>query len=447
MALTIIFFLIYIVIVVIIGIISARKETEEDFMIANRKVAGVQIAATMSAGFFDGATLSIYLAYIYQYGMSATWMFVGVAIGFILLRRFYALTIKKKADEMQVYSMPEYFFKIFGKRTGLMFTCLLVLQYFLLLIVNFIIAGKVLSLIFPIPYYVSVIIGGTVILSYLLLAGFKAVIKTDFFQLIIMFIMSLTVALFLFGQTNIPISEFQPLALGTGNLVGFLLLGCMGIMVAPDLWQRIFAAKDEKNLKRGLGYSAIILPLLAIIISVVGLATKQFFPDISSENALIIGFSNLLPFGLKEFGIVLLYAVALSSSDTITFLVSSIFTRDLKNYTKRYSEESMRKLTRFFMILFILIAVIIAISYQNIIALGLSLGSLALALFPAIIGSFYWKLKEKAVFWSLLLSFLSVIVLFFANAINPQNTAIVLPVSLITLLVMHIRFKRNKAVV
>jgi len=443
MTLSIIFFLIYIAIVVIIGIVSSRKETEEDFMIANRKIAGVQVAATMSAGFFDGATLSIYLAYIYQYGMSAAWMFVGVAIGFILLRRFYAFKIKKKSDELQVYSMPEYFFKIFGKRTGLMFTILLVLQYFLLLIVNFIIAGKVLALIFPIPYYISVIIGGAVILSYLLLAGFKAVIKTDFFQLIIMFIMSLTVAIFLFGKTNIPVSELQPLALGAGNLIGFLLLGCLGIMVAPDLWQRIFATKDGKNLKRGLGYSAIILPLLAIIISVVGLATKQFFPAIVPENALITGFAKLLPFGLKEFGIVLLYAVALSSSDTITFLVSSIFTRDLKNYTKRYSEESMKKLTRFFMILFIVIAVIIAISYQNIIALGLSLGSLALALFPAIIGSFYWKLKEKAVFWSLLLSFLSVIILFIANAVNPQNVAIVLPVSLISLLIMHLRFKRK----
>ena len=37
---------------------------------------------------------------------------------------------------------------------------------------------------------------------------------------------------------------------------------------------------------------------------------------------------------------VLLYAVALSSSDTVTFVVSSIFTRDIKNYSKKYSEES-----------------------------------------------------------------------------------------------------------
>ncbi|MCX6702565.1 MAG: sodium:solute symporter family protein [Candidatus Wolfebacteria bacterium] len=446
MALTILSFSIYIAVVVIIGIISSRKETEEDFMIANRKVSGVQVAATMSAGFFDGATLSIYLAYIYLYGMSATWLFIGLAIGFILLRKYYALIIKRKADEAQAYTMPEYFFKIFGKRNGLMFSFLLVFQYFLLMIVNFIIAGKVLSLIFPLPYYVSVAIGGGVILTYLLLAGFKAVIKTDFFQLMIMFIMSLTVAIFLFGRTTIPMSEFNPIALGFGNLIGFLLLGSIGILVAPDLWQRIFATKDEANLKRGLGYSAIILPLLAIIISIVGLATKQFFPNIAPEDALITGFSRLLPFGLKEFGMVLLYAVALSSSDTITFMISSIFTRDLKNYTKRYSEESMKKLTRFFMLFFVAVTVIVAIFYQNIIALGLSMGSLSLALFPAILGSFYWKLNERAVFWSLFLSFVSVIVIFVADKVNPQNAAISLPVAMIALIVLQKVFNRNNQI-
>ncbi|MCX6762542.1 MAG: sodium:solute symporter family protein [Candidatus Moranbacteria bacterium] len=443
MSLTILFFSIYIAVVVIIGLIYSRKETEEDFMIADRKVAGIQVAATMSAGFFDGAVLSIYLAYIYQYGISAAWLFVGLALGFLLLRGQYAKIIKRKSDEMKAYTMAEYFYKIFGKKNGLMFSFILVLQYFLLLIVNLVIAGKVLALIFGVPYSLSVIIGGVVILSYLLLAGFKAVIKTDFFQLVIMFVMSLTVAIFLFGKTNIPVSEFNPIGIGLGNIIGFLLLGSIGIMVAPDLWQRIFAARDETNLKRGLGYSAIILPLLAIIISIVGLTTKQFFPHIVPEDALITGFSKLLPIGLKEFGMVLLYAVALSSSDTITFMVSSIITRDLKNYTAKFGDESMKKLTRFFMLLFVAIGVIIGIYYQNIIALGLSLGSLSLSLFPIILGSFYWTLNKKAVFWSLILAILSVVVLFVGNALNPQNTAVVLPVAIVALFILQKFFKKR----
>src|SRR3989344_3582268 len=428
MTLTILFFLIYLAVIIIISVLSARKESEEDFMIADRKVEGIQVAATMSAGFFDGATLSIYVAYLYLYGFSAIWLFVGIALGFVFVRK-YAHKIKQKADELRVYSMPEYFFKILGKRNGLMFSFFLVLQFFLLLIVNLIISGKVLSTIFPIPYFLAVIIGGAIILTYLLLAGFKAVVRTDFFQLTIMFVMSLSVAVFLFGTTSIPISEFSLGTLGVGNIIGFLILAGFGIMVAPDLWQRIFATKDEKNLKRGLAYSALVLLILGIVISIVGLATKQFFPNILPEDALVTGFSNLLLFGLILFGMVLLYAVALSSSYAVSFVVSSIFTRDLKNYSQKYSAESMKKLTRFFMIIFIILASLIAIFYQNILALGFSLASLNLALFPVVFGSLYWKLKQRAVFWSLALSFASVAALFAAAVLTPETAVVSLPVS------------------
>lgn len=440
MELSALFFLSYIAIVVIIGIISARKESEDDFMIAERKVQGVQVAATMSAGYFDGATTAIYIAYVYQYGFSAIWMFVGIAFGFLLFRK-YAWKIKQKADELKVYSMSEYFFRVLGKKNGLMFSFFLVVQFFLLLIVNLIISGKILSVIFPIPYFLAVLIGGVIVLTYLLLAGFKAVIRTDFFQLIIMFVMCLSVGIFLLGKTNIPISEFNLGTLGLGNIIGFVVLSTFGLMVQPDLWQRVFATKDEKNLKRGLNYSIFILLALGIIISIVGLATKQFFPNIVPEDALVTGFSNLLPFGLKEFGMVLLYAVALSSSDTVTFVVSSIFTRDLKNYTQKYKEESMKKLTRFFMVLFISLAALIAIFYQNILSLGFSLASLSLALFPVVFGSLYWTLKRRAVFWSLVLGFLSVLALFLTNQLNPENAIISLPVVLFSLLILQRIFK------
>src|SRR3989344_5564607 len=436
MELSIFFFLLYIAVVVVIGIVSSRKETEDDFMIAERKVHGIQLAATMSASSFDGATLALYLAYVYQYGFSAIWLFIGIAIGFIFVRK-YAWRIKQRADELKVYSMPEYFFRVLGKKNGLMFSLFIVIQFFLLLTVNFIISGKVLAAIFPIPYYLAVLIGGLIILTYLLLAGFKAVVRTDFFQMIIMFVMTLSVGIFLFGKTEIPVAEFNLGTLGVGNILGFLILAGVGIMATPDLWQRIFATKDEKNLRRGLNYSAVLLLILGVVISIVGLATKQFFPSIAPEDALVTGFSHLLPFGFKEFGMVLLYAVALSSSDTATFVISSIFTRDLKNYSQKYSEEPMKKLTRFFMILFIALAVLVGIFYQNILALGFSLASLGLALFPVIFGSLYFKLKQRAVFWSLILGFLSIVVLFAGNQLNPETAVISLPVVLFSLLIFQ----------
>lgn len=442
MGLSALFFLLYLAIVIIIGIVASRKETEEGFMIAERNVHGVQLAATMSAGFFDGATLAVYLAYIYQFGLSAIWLFLGFACGFLVLRRF-APEIKRRADELKVYSFSEYFYRTIGRRSGLMFSVFIVLAFYLLLIINLIVSGKVLSAIFPIPYVLSVAIGSCIILTYLLLAGFKAVVKTDFFQLLIMIVMSLTTALYLFSRTSIPAADLALTTLGAGNLIAFFIIGLLSIIVSPDLWQRIFASRDEQTLKNGLRTAAIIIPLVALVVSIMGLATKQFFPAIVPEDALVTGFSQLLPLGLKEFGMVLLYAVSLSSSDTITFVISSIFTRDLQNYVPRYSEESMRALTRTFMVFLLTLAIFISIAYQNILKLGFALASIAIALSPAIFASFYLKLHDRAVSWSLALSLGSVLLLILLDALNPETALISLPVAFFSLIILQPVFRKE----
>ena len=96
------------------------------------------------------------------------------------------------------------------------------------------------------------------------------------------------------------------------------------------------------------------------------------------------------------------------------------------------------------MLFFVIVTIVIAISYQNIIALGLSMGSLSLTLFPVIIGSFYWELNKRAVFWSLLLSFTSVIIIFIADKVNPQNSMISLPIALVTLIILQKIFNQKK---
>lgn len=62
--------------------------------------------------------------------------------------------------------------------------------------------------------------------------------------------MSVMVGIFLMTKTHIPITQLDLGTMGISNTVGFLVILGFGIMVAPDLWQRIFATKDEKNLRR-----------------------------------------------------------------------------------------------------------------------------------------------------------------------------------------------------
>jgi SSS family solute:Na+ symporter len=441
------FFLVYVAVSVVIGVVASRRETEEDFMIAGRRVRGVLLMASMAAGWFDGVTLSIYMAYVYAFGVPAISLFIGIAFGFLLFRHL-APRFKRIADEHGVYTMPEYFFRILGRRNGIMFSVFLVTQFFGYLVINFILAGKVLAHVFPfLGHGAAVIVGGVIILVYLLLAGFQAVVRTDFYQLLIMVLMTVIVATVLGGQVHVGASEFDFGKMGAGNIIGFLVIAGFGVLVAPDIWQRLIAAKDERELRRGLGYTALVLPLLALVITVAGFATKQNMPGIAAEDALVQGFSGLLPFGVRELGMVLLYAVSLSSSDTVVFVVSSIITRDLKNYTTRFGEESMVRLTRIGMLVFVLGAAAVAISYQEIIQIALSLGSLNLALFPVVFASLFWKLNEGAVFWSLVLVACGVAGLSMSGSLDPETAASSLPMGLGALLLCQfvVRVRRRVA--
>jgi solute:Na+ symporter, SSS family len=444
LVLAILFFLAYVAISIFIGIVSSRRETEEDFMIAGRKVRGIQMMATMAAGWFDGVTLATFIAYVYLYGFPALSLFIGIGGGFLLFR-FFASRIKRTADKLKVYSMPEFFSILLGKKNGILFSVFIIIQFAGYLLINFILSGKVLAQLFPsLPYPFAVAVGGVIILIYLLLAGFKAVVRTDFYQLLIMIVMTLLAATFLVGRTSVTSADFDLGRIGAGNIIGFLAIAGFGVMVAPDIWQRVFAAQDEVTLKKGLAYTALILPALAVIIAVVGLATKQALPGIQAEDALVRAFTTLFPLGIKEFALVLLYAVALSSSDTVTFVISSILTRDLKNYAPNFSDQSMTQLTRIIMCILVIAAVLVAASYQNIIQIILSLGSLNLALFPVVFGTLFWQLKKNAVFWSLVVTLGTVAILSLTKSLTPETAVLSLPVASVALIVFQLLFKGSR---
>ena len=100
--------------------------------------------------------------------------------------------------------MAEYFYQLLGKKNGIMFSVFLITQFFGYLIANFVVSGKVLFHLFPfLSYPVAVMMGAIIILTYLILAGFKAVVRTDFYQLVIMVVMTLMVGMFFFGKVEI----------------------------------------------------------------------------------------------------------------------------------------------------------------------------------------------------------------------------------------------------
>jgi Na+/proline symporter len=250
---------------------------------------------------------------------------------------------------------------------------------------------------------------------------------------------------FVWNKFTFSAGDLSLFNMSSADTVAFVLLGGLIVLPDPGLWQRVIAGKDTPSVRKGLAWGALPLCVLGAVISVMGLACRQRFPGIQPQEALVLGFSSLLPWGVKEFGMVMLYAVALSSTDTLTFVISSQFTRDLQNYCPRFGGESMRRLTRVFMVLCLAFAAGVAILNQNIIAIGLTYAGVLVALVPVIIGSTYWRLNPDAAFWSLTLGLATVFILLMLDAVTPQNITLCLPVALVALIVLQLVLRQRKS--
>lgn len=432
--------LVYFFVLVFLGFVSSRKQTGEGFLIADRKLNCWNLIATICASFLGGGVLIAFTAYVYQFGLSAIWFFTGISAGLLIFLFFYK-KLKSLADEKKFYTLSDYFYLRYGKRVGLLSAIIIFIWAFCLILMQLIAGGRVLATISGFSYQTSVLIMGMVVFIYLVLGGFRAVVKTDIFQYLIVLLLGFVIILPLKRDLQLLPEQLGLMRMGLSQSIAFLFIGAFNVVVSADLWQRIYAAKNPRHAKIGIIGSAVLIIIIGLILSVIGLAAKNNFPDIVPDEALVYGISRLLPSGLLGLGLVVLFAVIMSTLDTMLFIVSMNISQDVVSHYKRLSKETLVKTTRYSVFILAFVGVLIAIFVQNIITVGLALTGIGLTLAPTIIASFYWDLKKRAVFVSVIGGLVSIAIILAAGIIGPETSVVSLPVSAVFLLAGQKLFK------
>jgi len=442
MELTYIFLILYLIIVILIGYFSSIKEKKEGFLIADRKLSSWMIAFTIAASFIGGNTLVNYTGLVYEYGAAIMWGVIGTIIGFIVMILLSG-RIKKFADKNKLYTLSDYFSVKYGANIGSIAGIMIMAWYILAITVQFIAGARVIEAISNLNYGFAVIVMGSVVLIYSFMGGFKAVVKTDFFQYSLFAILLVVVGVAVAKGRALDYGSFLDIqGAGIGKIISFMIItGCF-VISAPELWQRMYAAKNKFELKKGL----IIASVLAIVtggacVGILGLAAKASLVNILPEQAAIKGLTVLLPASLRALGLVLFFAVIMSSIDTMLFILSNVFAKDIWiNFVDKKGD--FLKLTKTGLIVFSILAVAVSLFYSNIIALGLAFLSVGIGFAPAIIGSFFFELKPKAVGLSFLTALAAVFILLFMGVVRPETSLISLPVSFVFLLIGQVIFKK-----
>ena len=420
----------YFIIVLFIGWRSSRKENNQGFLVGNRQVGILSLNATVSASLTGGSAIAAYIALLYLWGFSVFWIFIGASIGLLVFIPF-ATKIKKEGDVQGHLTLLDFTYKKFGRRNTTLAASLFLVVFLMIILAEMIIGGKIFSVVTGFPYWLSVIICSLVIFVYIYLGGVKSDIKTDLFQYAAFFFLFI-IGFNLLKTTTLSTLQFDFFSMGAVQIIVAVIMGILGVFVSADVWQKIYAAKNVDSVRKGFFYAAISFLIVTFFITIIGLIIKVNFPNVNPNDAMIAGFSSL-PSGLLGLGIIAILAATMSTIDT-GLIVSSLFiSRDIISRYKTISEEKLVKLTKLFIVVLWLFATGVAILTGNLVFVFYNLFSFILILAPAVVCSFFFNLKKRAIQYSLLIGILSALMLAFSG--NITSDYIVLPffVSLIIL--------------
>ncbi len=424
------FVILYFIFVISIGLYARRKENKEGFLIANRKLGVFALTATIIASFFGGNSLVTFTALVFQFGAAAFWGYFGVTVGFILIY-FLSKRIKQMADKGKFYTFSDYFKKKYGVATGKIVGAVVFVLYLGYLIVQFIAGGTILSVITGWSYPLAILIMGTIVIFYVFMGGFRAVVKTDLFQYVIILTLLVVVAFsFIRGGDFFAKTSFNPFkeALST---IPFFVYGIITTMLGAELWQRIYAGSSVKTVKKSLLISSVVIFFLGLLMTLIGLAVKASFPNVSPQSAIAVGFTQLLPPGIFGLGLVILFAAIMSTIDTYLFMLAVSFSN---NFLKR----GLVKHTKFMALLIGVIAMGIAVIFSNIINVMVVIGSILFSLFPATIASFFFKLKPLAVSLSIIIAVIASVIGIFIVGFEPMLAIVPLGVGTLGLIICQV---------
>jgi SSS family solute:Na+ symporter len=139
-------------------------------------------------------------------------------------------------------------------------------------------------------------------------------------------------------------------------------------LVGPDIYSRLFSAKDGETARISALRAALILVPLAFAITILGVCARVLLPGIVPEQALPKLMITLLSPSAQGLVAAALLAAFMSSADTSLLTASSILTLDLyRTRLPEASEERLMLASRMFALVLGGLALALALSTPEII--------------------------------------------------------------------------------
>jgi len=411
---------IYIVGMLLIGWLGYRSTTDlSDYILGGRKLGPFVVALAAGASDMSGWLLMGLPGAVYDTGISASWIAIGLICGAYLNWRLVAARLRVYTERSgNALTLPDFFSNRFNDTSNALriVSAVVILIFFTLYSASGVVAGaRLFESMFGMPYVTALWLGAFCTIAYVFIGGFLAVSWTDTIQASLMFtalVLIPIIVLYQVGGWGETVEAAQAVnaasvdllsGISTVGIVSALAWG-LGYFGQPHILVRFMAAESVQVIPnaRRIGMSWMILCLAgAVAVGFFGIGYFAAHPEqaagvSANSERVFIEFSILL-FNPWISGILLaaILAAVMSTLSAQLLVCSSSLTQDIyKTFLRR--EAGDKELVWFGRSMVLAVALIAIALAWNPESRVLSMVSYAWAGFgaafgPVVIMSLLWR--------------------------------------------------------
>ncbi|MGI6097437.1 MAG: sodium:solute symporter family protein [Dethiobacteria bacterium] len=321
--------LLYLVCMFAIGFyFKNRVKGTEDFFLSSRSLPWFVITLTFAATYIGAASTLAKSGIAYNLGYQA----ITVTIAPVLAMygfSYIAPRIRKIGVLYNVGSIPELFYRRFGKTASLIAAVIILWTLVGTVGSQMVAASRILEVIcepWGVSYEIAAAISVVIMVAYTMFSGLYGVAYTDVVQgLIVLIMVGVGLPILAINsaggwahiRTVLPPENFsfQP----NMEIIGFMWVYGLYFLSGPPYWQRAFASGSEKGARRGVFSASTVILLYTVMVTLIGMAAAVIyptFPEGAHESLIPIMVRDLYHPFLAALVIVAIMAILMSTIDS-----------------------------------------------------------------------------------------------------------------------------------
>ena len=406
-----------------VGLIYSKKyQSLDNYLTANRSVGFFSLTTSLVA-----SALGAWI--LFGPASAATWGGLGAVIGYSLGTAFPMLFLiflgkKIRSEFPKGSTLIEFLRKRFKKNLFKLILLMSIFYMFIFLCAEVTAVAILINYISETEFWITALIILVGTLTYTLYGGLRVSIFTDSIQLLIILLLLLISVFYLTSFLGEEFSfnfvnEKKPLLLSssyipnyTSGLTFFIAVAATNLFHQGN-WQRVYAAKNNKILKKSLLISFLIIIPIVLFMGFTGLVAvsinPKVIPDLGFFSLLLMNKNVFLPIIIIILGL----SLTISTVDTLVNAISSLVIVDAKATFGFKNKKDYLKLSKYFIITLSVICFFIASKGFSVLYLFLLADLFCCAFVITVFYSFYnKKLREETAYISIIFGLIGGFILF-----------------------------------